>query len=54
MDKLVDLIFDIDENGEDLTRWEIDFISDLVDRDVRQFTKKEGRKIRQIYRERVH
>lgn len=27
-----ELLRDVDENGQDLTPWEVDFVSDLIDR----------------------
>lgn len=47
------LVRAIDEDGKGLTDWEVNFISEMIDRDVRHFSSKQADKIRKIYDERV-
>lgn len=43
----------IDEEGEDLTEWEIDFISSLVDEPPENYSRKQKDKIEQLFKEKV-
>lgn len=47
------LLLDIDARGEDLTDWEIDFISKLIDSSTETFTQNQAAKIREIHERRV-
>lgn len=51
--ELVEMLLEIDENGEDLTDWEKEFVSNLVDEEVTWFTPKQERQIRRIHEEKV-
>lgn len=46
-------LLDIDEHGKGLTLWEIDFITDLIDRSIEKFSLVQAMKIDQIHGERV-
>ena len=52
----LDMLEDIDENGEDLTHWEIGFLESMMGLSMNlgwEPTEKEANKIRQIHEERV-
>jgi hypothetical protein len=51
--ELLDLVWDIDEKGENLTPWEVNFIGDLVDKKVKRFTPKQAKQIRRVAEERI-
>jgi len=51
--KLLDMIQEIDEEGEDLTEWEIDFIGGFIDDGVTSFTDKQAEIVERIYNERI-
>lgn len=51
--QLRELVEEIDDRGEDLTDWEIGFIANIIDKDLRTFTKAQANAIRRIHRERV-
>lgn len=44
---------EIDDKGQGLTKWEIDFIGRLIDEDVHRFSPKQADIINRIYRDRV-
>lgn len=46
------MLKEIDEEGEGLTDWEIDFVSGLIDGGVTQFTRYQRDKIEEIHEER--
>lgn len=47
------LLREVDDEGENLSRREIDFIARLIDEDVQVFTREETRRIRAIYNRRM-
>ena len=47
-----DLVKHIDEFGEDLTEWEIDFIADLIDNPPAAYSEKQETVIQRIYEQR--
>jgi len=47
------MVDEIDEKGEDLTNWEVGFISDIIDRDIKKFSPKQCKYIKEIYEKRV-
>jgi len=51
--RLRERLLEIDDRGRRLTSSEIDFVADLIDRDVQQFSPKQAASINKIYRERV-
>lgn len=51
-EEIEEMIFDIDNLGEDLTDWEIDFIADLIDNPPKEYSDGHIRKIKQIYNQR--
>ena len=53
MEELVDKIQEIDNDGEDLTKWEIDFIASFIDSPPRHFTVRQEEIINRIYNQRV-
>ena len=52
-EEVEDIIYDIDELGEDLTLWEIDFISGLIDNPPAVYSDKQIEIIERIYEQRV-
>lgn len=52
-DEILNLLEEIDTEAADLTDWELEFVSDLIDRRVRTFTPKQAGLIRRIHRERM-
>lgn len=51
--KLSQMVVEIDQQGEDLTPWEVEFISRLVDGEVLSFTSRQAEQIKRIHEERV-
>lgn len=51
-EEIEEMIFDIDNNGEDLTNWEIGFIADLIDNPPEEYSPSQITKIEQIYNQR--
>lgn len=43
----------VDSDGTNLTRKEVDFVADLIDRDVKEFTAQESRSISRLHQRRV-
>jgi hypothetical protein len=52
-DKLYTLVREIDACGIDLTDWEIEFISNLIDKDIHTFTSKQAERIYKIEEDRM-
>jgi hypothetical protein len=52
-ERVREMLLEIDEDGEGLTSWEIDFVADLVDRHAARFTAEQAAKIEEIHRRRV-
>lgn len=48
-----DMLDEIDEDGEDLTDWEVKFVGDLVDRQMDVFSPSQADVIRKIHSQRV-
>lgn len=48
-----ELLKDLDDNGEDLTPWEIGFVSNLIDKDWRYFTDRQIETIQKIANRRL-
>ena len=46
---LLDLLQEIDEDGEDLSEWEIAFIADLIDNDCTVFSDRQEQRIVRIH-----
>ncbi len=51
--ELQDMVWDIDERGENLTPWEVDFIGNLIDKKTSRFTPKQATQIKRIAEERI-
>lgn len=51
--KLRSMVDEIDEDGEDLSEWEVEFIANLIDNDVQSFTDKQAEIIRRIHKDRL-
>ena len=51
--EIIAIIYETDRDGLFLTDWEVDFISDLINRPRTFFTEKQEAKILKIYNERV-
>lgn len=51
--ELYDLVYDIDEKGENLTPWEVDFIGDLINKNIKRFSPKQADQIKRIAKERL-
>jgi len=51
--ELRDMVLEIDTKGIGLSDWEVEFIGDLVDKDIDRFSEKQEAQIRRIYEERV-
>lgn len=49
---LREMVEEIDEEGQKLSEWEIDFIAYLMDNDVRRFSERQEKIIRRIHEER--
>ncbi len=47
------MLTEIDANGEGLTGWESEFVSDILGRDQERFSQKQKNVIRRIYREKA-
>ena len=47
------LLLEVDEEGTRLTRKQIDFVADLIDRKVRKFTAKQAAKVRALHHKKV-
>jgi len=43
----------IDKEGENLTKWEINFVADIIDRKQKWFSEKQYDLIERIYEEKV-
>lgn len=52
--ELLTLLEEIDDAGEDLSEWEVSFVSDLIDRQVKIFTERQAAVIRRIHEERLN
>jgi len=52
--QLLDLLYEIDTDGQDLTEWEVEFVARLLDADTREFTEREARRIVRVHALRVH
>lgn len=48
-----DLLAEIDEDGEDLTTWEVDLVADLIDNPPEQLSVAQREKIQEIWSEKV-
>lgn len=48
-EEIREMLHDIDEHAEGLNEWEVGFVSDLIDKNVKKFTEKQSEKISQIY-----
>ena len=48
-----DLLTEIDEDGEDLTTWEIDLVADMIDNPPERLSVAQREKIQQIWNEKV-
>tara|TARA_Y100000589_G_scaffold255159_1_gene244124 strand:+ start:2251 stop:2427 length:177 start_codon:yes stop_codon:yes gene_type:complete len=51
--QLYTLVREIDACGIDLTDWEIEFISNLIDKDIHTFTPKQAERIYKIEEDRM-
>jgi len=49
--QLREMVEEIDESGVDLKGWDLDFISDLMDRNVQVFSNDQATQIERIYEE---
>ena len=47
------MVCEIDESGADLNDWELDFISSLIDDEVKVFSIRQAAKIEEIYAEKL-
>lgn len=47
------LLGEVDELGTKLKRSEIDFVADLIDRNVQEFTPEEEKRIKRLHREKA-
>jgi hypothetical protein len=47
------LLLDIDENGTRLTKGQIDFVANLIDRKVKTFTEQEAARISKLHYKKV-
>jgi hypothetical protein len=47
------MLAEIDESGEGLTEWEVNFIARLIDSRAKRFTPAQAKQIRRIHQERV-
>ena len=50
----VEAVNEIDNCGEDLSEWEIEFISSLINGDWKHFTDKQKEQIVRIYEEKLY
>lgn len=48
------LVQEIDDAGIGLSKSEINFIADLIDRDVTEFTQEQTRRVKAIHQKRVN
>lgn len=53
IEKIKERIKDVDENGEGLTEWEINFIAEMIDKPPTYFTEKQEDIINRIWEQKV-
>jgi hypothetical protein len=53
LENLMDMVHEIDKNGEGLTKWEIEFIASFIDHPRTEVTQKQYDIVQRIYDEKV-
>ena len=51
--RMLEMVQEIDDDGEGLTKWEIEFISGIIDNGQKFFSQKQADIIKRIYEDRV-